>query len=590
MVFANKYHLIIGGSMMSWNSCHAFSLVSSPKTTNSFRCTPFLNRVPVSFLNAVESNGNEGGELISARADDVQSIQALFLRQCDADGLMTKQNLEAVPELADLLKEGDLLPDELSDIWNAAPKFPCDGAEEKIDVDSFTQIYRDIDDLFEDEDMEEDGTAPTSAGDESKSSAVSAEVINGDDEAAALRVRDEKELETVFKDICDTAGLLSREALMGWDEVKLLFDDNLLGRNEFDELFDQTIKSPGTSDQLDVEGFLSFNVALDDLFEFDDEDEERAAAVVEEVNQMKPVITETDLPAGVLFSQLADNDFLVGMEELKRWGELQDMIAEGDLMPIELQNIFANVQKADGAPDKVNEDGFYILHDAIFDLFENDNEDEQTEAEDLMAASLEAKSNLLNMLADLQRREGLSGLECSDADQARIQEAAVLVEASSNNLLTQKDIQPADVAGSWDLLYTSSGMFRYNQGLTGLAGSVPNAEFGGLKQELIADKYLFEVKYVERIAVKSAPENSFDASVNGDWELKKSVSLLTGAPTVIMSIEPEKVEYGPTSTRADHWKSVRSMNLLDISYLDDDLRIMRGNTSTDTIFILQRSK
>lgn len=590
MVSASKYHFIIGISMMSWNSCQAFSLVSSP---NSFRCTPFMHRAPVSLLSAVENNGNEGGDLISARADDVQSIQALFLRQCDADGLMTKQNLQAVPELSDLLKEGDLLPDELSEIWNAAPKFPCDGAEEKIDVDSFTQIYRDIDDLFEDEDIQEIGAAAVSAGDESESSTIQAEAINVDDVASALRVRDEKELETVFKDICDTAGLLSREALMGWDEVKLLFDDNLLGKSEFDELFDQTIKSPGTLDQLDVEGFLSFNVALDDLFDFDDDNEEGNGvdeAVAEDLNQMKPMITETNLPAGALFSQLADNDFLVGMEELKQWGELQDMIAEGDLLPIELQNMFANVQKADGAPGKVNEDGFYILHDAVFDLFENGDDDEPTEAEKMIAASLEAKAKLLSMLADLQRKKGLGGLECSDAELVRVQEVASLVEGSPNNLLVQKEIQPLDVAGSWDLLYTSSGMFRYNKGLTGLAGSVPNAEFGGLKQELIANKYLFEVKYVEKIAVKSAPENSFDAMVNGDWQLKKSISLLTGAPTVIMSIEPEKVEYGPTSTRADHWKSVRSMNLLDITYLDDNLRIMRGNTSTDTLFILQRSK
>jgi hypothetical protein len=96
-----------------------------------------------------------------------------------------------------------------------------------------------------------------------------------------------------------------------------------------------------------------------------------------------------------------------------------------------------------------------------------------------------------------------------------------------------------------------------------------------------------DVEYVERIKV-NPDVSSFDVTISGDWELKQSVSLLTGKPTVLLNVEPDKVVYGPTSTRADHWKSVRAMNLLDITYLDNDLRIMRGNTSINTIFVFQR--
>ena len=38
--------------------------------------------------------------------------------------------------------------EELEDIWNAAPKISGD----RVNLDAFVQIYRDIDDLFEDED------------------------------------------------------------------------------------------------------------------------------------------------------------------------------------------------------------------------------------------------------------------------------------------------------------------------------------------------------------------------------------------------------------------------------------------------------
>jgi hypothetical protein len=59
--------------------------------------------------------------------------------------------------IAELLEDGDLLEAEFNDIWEAAPKFPT--CAERIDVDSFVQIYRDIDDLFEDQDEEEEGGA-----------------------------------------------------------------------------------------------------------------------------------------------------------------------------------------------------------------------------------------------------------------------------------------------------------------------------------------------------------------------------------------------------------------------------------------------
>ena len=84
--------------------------------------------------------------------------------------------------------------------------------------------------------------------------------------------------------------------------------------------------------------------------------------------------------------------------------------------------------------------------------------------------------------------------------------------------------------------------------------------------------------------------NDVVASVDGDWSLKSTTSLLTGEPSLIVSVEPGTVKYGPTATKADHWKSVRSMNMLNLVYLDDDVRVMRGNTSTDTVFVFRRQK
>ena len=134
---------------------------------------------------------------------------------------------------------------------------------------------------------------------------------------------------------------------------------------------------------------------------------------------------------------------------------------------------------------------------------------------------------------------------------------------------------------------THSGMFRFYQGLTGLAQSMPNGKFNKLTQSLKAKSYANDCVYEEIVDVVGGQE--VIATVDGDWSMKSTPSLLTGEPTVLMSVEPGTVKYGPTSTKADHWKSVRCMNQLDMSFMDKEgLRIMRGNTSLDTIFIFKK--
>ena len=96
-----------------------------------------------------------------------------------------------------------------------------------------------------------------------------------------------------------------------------------------------------------------------------------------------------------------------------------------------------------------------------------------------------------------------------------------------------------------------------------------------------------DVEYLERIIVKPG-SNSFDVRVTGDWKVGSNFNMFTGEPTTTLSVEPLQVTYGPTSTRADHWKSLGPLNKLNIVYLDSDLRIMKGTTSTETVFIFKR--
>lgn len=518
------------------------------------------------YLSAKESESS----LEFVKAGDGDALQALFEKQCDKDGLMTKKSLVSIPLIDNLLSTGDLLQEELDDIWKAAPKFPDldSKSPERIDVDSFIEIYRDIDDIFEDDDDDDDSQVKVD----------DAEKVEVDNDKNAEDDGEDEELKQAFGGICNEAGFVTKEKLKNWEEIQDLFDDNMLDEGEFNTIWDKT-KSTGSEDVIDFKGFLAYNDELDELFVLNDDDDD-------EKEQESPIqmFYGDDLPAGVIFSELADDDYLIGMNELKKWGDLQDMLAEGELLPIELQNMFEQIPKAPGTNDKINDEGFESLFEAIDALFEEEEEEE--DLGDSVAKGI--KSDLLETITLYENDEEKMpcGLESTDYEVQNILNVIAQLESQPSNLVLSSggDVTPSEVAGDWELLYTTSSTMKFNKGLSGLVP--PNGKFGGLKQTLKASKYLSDIEYIEQI---NAGPASFEVRVTGDWELRNTVSLFTGSRSVALSVEPDKVNYGPTSTRADHWKSLGPLNLLDIAYLDDDLRIMRGTTSTDSIFVFKRT-
>lgn len=514
---------------------------------------------------------------------------------------------------------GDLLPEEFSDIWDRAPKFPDTvQAEEKdierIDVDSFVQVYRDIDDLFESDDESDDQNANSNAtkenGQQQPSKQKSEVAAQDDDDFLLLQVSDkddevsngqdltlDAELESIYETLRDKSGFVSKAQLRKWDEIAKLLEDGLLGEDEFADLWDNTKKASvsGAEEQLDLDGFLSLNVALDDLFAFDDDEMDdvivpKSAYSMEEDevkgNSAGPsvqIVQGGDLPADVLFVSLANEDGLVGLDELKRWKELREMIVEGDLLESELMDMFQRVKKSEMDLNKVEEEGFVALYKAIDNLFEEDDSEQPTR-------QVSRKEEILDAIADLEGDGVLPcGLEATEREQREVLSIIEMVENEPTNLIRSKQgaIAPQELAGTWELLYSSSSAMKFNKGLSGLGGSFPNGRFSNLKQKLIVTKFLTDVEYIERIEVNPSSA-SFDVTVTGTWDLRTSVSLFTGEPSIVMTVAPDRVTYGPTSTRADHWKSLGPMNMLDITYLDQDLRIMRGNTSVDTIFVFRR--
>lgn len=499
-----------------------------------------------------------------------------------------------------------MLTDEFNSIWEKAPKFPeiqsATDLEERIDVDSFVQIYRDIDDLFEEDEEDQlsnvavipvpSSLTPSKPDDDESSPVEGVTSIN------PMQVKDEgsieDELEAIFYSMADKNKLIPKERLKGWDEVLKLFEDDLLAEDEFEALWDQTPKSPSDPEKIDVDGFFSFNVALDDLFDTDDDDD----PIDNQQERSQSLIVEGDMSPDQLFSALAGMDGFVSRDDLSRWSELQDLLNDGELLVNELNEIY--LTSALGK-DKLDQSAFLKFYSSIDALFEP--EDDGIVEKNLITAPTslpitavmsETKELLLRILEgmnDVDDTRLPCGLEASEREIASVLKLVNQLEREPTNRIMAKGggVDAADLAGAWELLYSSSSAMKFNKGLTGLGGSVPSGKFGGLKQILKASKLLMDVEYVERVSVTPSAA-SFDVKVNGDWEIRRSTSLFTGEPSVILQVTPDRVSYGPTSTRADHWKSLGPMNILDVAYLDDDLRIMRGSTSVDTIFIFRRTK
>jgi len=557
---------------------------------------------------ATESSSTSDGGVEYPPASDGEALQALFSKHCN-EGLMAEDDLRNVPAIKDMLEQGDLLSSELTEIWKAAPKFPRveENDLDKIDVDSFIQVYRDIDDLFDDD--EADVVADETAATEDKEDA--AESINDEEE------EDGDELKQTFATLGDDGDSpLSFSQLRQWEEITTLVDEEgTLGEDELVTLWENSLGVKGTEGEMNLRGFVEFNSALDDLFEVEEEEEvmeameqdeaaeeEEAEIATEEealvqLTTPRPIITEEDLPPGVLFSQLADENYLVSKDDLSRWGELADMLKEGELTSDELDTLFENAGKAPGTTDMLDEEGFCGLYDAIDELFEDVDMEDGAAAELPQPAERELKVELLEYIEDisnLSAEEGLQlcGLDSSELEQERVLEVATELEREPYNQVVAVSaatgdgaVRKEELVGTWELIYSSSSTMKYNEGLSGLAGGL--TKFGGLRQELSATKYLSDVEYVESVVGKFGGQEG-EVRITGDWDLRTEVSLFTGRPCNVLSVVPDKVSYGPRNDKADHWKSLGPMNMLVLSYLDEDLRIMRGNTSTDTLFVWRR--
>jgi hypothetical protein len=206
---------------------------------------------------------------------------------------------------------------------------------------------------------------------------------------------------------------------------------------------------------------------------------------------------------------------LLGLQDLKAWGELQDLINDQDLLPQELGDIFTDRLKK-GSPnegvydDKLDKSGFISLYNAIDGLFEG--EDFQEEGTDSPVsvsteisapapaeqtsspATLSKKEDLVELLSTMNSiPDRLScGLDCTDKERQAVASLVSELEQEEHTNLVLKNrgkVEAQSLLGEWELLYTSSRTMTINKSLSGLGRSASSmANFASLTQRLTGSK------------------------------------------------------------------------------------------------------
>lgn len=203
----------------------------------------------------------------------------------------------------------------------------------------------------------------------------------------------------------------------------------------------------------------------------------------------------------------------------------------------------------------------------------------------------EVRGELREVIKDLlklTRQQSRCGLDKpNEEDQARIRDLvqAVIEKAPKAYL---KDINKVrnELNGKWKLLYTNSEMFDFYNGVTGFANVFPASKFEDLSVQYTSDGYLSESKYFERL---KTPLGDVDATVFSNWELLKEMSFMTNDNSLVLRNFCQKVTAGPMEYLAEeNWKSLRTMSMNELVYIDENIKIMRNCGALRIYFVYER--
>lgn len=182
------------------------------------------------------------------------------------------------------------------------------------------------------------------------------------------------------------------------------------------------------------------------------------------------------------------------------------------------------------------------------------------------------KTALMASLVGVKRGILTNPDEGISAEEERVEELVESLEALNTCAIPT---QSQHLDGRWRLIYTSSSITRFFGGVTGLQRLLPEGRTGEI----------FQVMNTEDGVMQFEEQLLFELPIVGviKWNVLIEGVLRASSPTRQVW-EAETVKLAFFKWFADGWKTVRAFQISDITYLDDGVRITRGQTDSINIF------
>mmetsp|Transcript_13982 Transcript_13982/g.13496 ORF Transcript_13982/g.13496 Transcript_13982/m.13496 type:complete len:534 (+) Transcript_13982:949-2550(+) len=481
-------------------------------------------------------------------------------------GEISLKDFSAWGDVKAMMDEGVMTEKLLKGAWVEAAKGVKD--KETINYDSFLRLNVRLDLIMDEMEVMQEGAKKID------------EVIEEEEEEDA-----EAFYRTEFKEITGGGRLMRLDMLLEWKEVKELFDEGVITPKQVSKMFDGMPKEPmgipATTVGIAEDTFVAFNGMLDVFLDVngggDSKQGTAPSALVTEAERPRPKQKELS------FNSLGGTDLRGGNQQQGEGQQFNEDDPSSGLSDNELDLM----QALDKADNMLNSGSF-----SDFDSLIGDVNDPRLQAlrEERDGAD-EVTGELMIVLKDLlalskeQKRCGLDRPEEETA--ARIRDLVQAVFEKSPRMANRKIEQTRqDVCGTWRLMYTNSEMFEFYHGVTGFANVLPTSKFEDLNVQYRSDGYLNEAEYFEKL---STPLGDLDATVYSTWDLMKEMSFMTNENSIVLRSYCTKVTAGPMEYEAqENWKSLRTLSMNELMYVDENIKIMRNCGALRIYFIYEK--
>eukprot|EP01042_Synura_sphagnicola_P000898 gene898-1003_t len=473
---------------------------------------------------------------------------------------MVLENFIKYPDVKRLLEEGLIYYDDVYSLWISAV-----GDAAGLDADEAYEMLCMVSDLPDPEDIEF--------------------------------------LNTEFKKLENPSGQVTLTSFLSWGDIQDMINEKVLTEEQVEQLWVDLVGD--TEKSIDRIQFGVLNQKVDEKVEENEELESSAATISKGLE--KKVNKNSDL-VGKEDKEDKEED-LVDLTGVNVWDSSFDpaSVFEEDMY----NEVSAYYRKKAGADDnevglsesekqlmEVLDKADNMLNSGSFGDFDqligdvNDPRlqalrDQQQEQQEKVRGEID---EVLSELVSLAGRQSRCGMDLSPDTEEGIR-LRTLVSAVLERSPKQADQQLGAIkdklSGNWTLLYTNSEMFSFYNGITGLVNVYPSSRFESLSVSISPGSYLNEAKYLERI---KTPLGVVDAAVFANWDLMKEMSFMTNENSVVLRTYCTRVTAGPFEYQAEeNWKSLRTVSMNEVVYVDDRVLIMRNSGALRIFFLFVKS-